>query len=289
MILVRWLSYLPFWFWYGVADIIYFLAYRVFGYRQAVVADNIKKAFPEKSEEEIKQIIKGFYHNLADIMVESVKAFTITEKEFVKRVHMDDQVGMNTYGQEQGGYIVVASHQANWEWGQLSCSLQCHDIAFLGIYKKLKNKSIGEAMLKMRSKFGTVPVELEDTVKVIRDHKGPIIVGLIADQSPQVRKNDLRLPFFGREVPFYKGPMQLARLFQYGVVYVDVKRLKRGHYQVTATELAQPPYTDTEQEVMVPYVKKLESVIRERPQEYLWSHRRWKHATVNVDNTAQAN
>ena len=282
MFLIKWVSLLPFWFWYGVSDIMFFFVYYVFGYRKDVVRSNIELAFPDKSPKEVKAIMREFYRNLMDVIVETIKGFTITEANLRKRVTVEGGQDLYKYVEQYPGVVCMGSHHTNWEYMQLRFS-STYKFPLLGVYKELSNQSVEKLMVDMRSKFGSIPVEIQDALSVVRVQKNFFAIGLISDQSPQVRKKTLWMEFFGKSVPVYQGPMVLARLFKLPVVFIHMRRVKRGHYQMYLEPIAQPPYTNVEEQIMAKYINILETEIREDPAGYLWSHKRWKHALPEVE------
>jgi KDO2-lipid IV(A) lauroyltransferase len=282
MFLIKWVSLLPFWFWYGVSDIMFVLVYYVFGYRKDVVRSNIELAFPDKSPKEVKTIMRQFYCNLMDVMVETIKGITVSEANLRKRITVQGGQDLYKYVEQYPGVVCMGSHHTNWEYMQLRFSAT-YKFPLLGVYKKLSNQSVEKLMVDMRSKFGSIPVEIQDALSVVRAQKNFFAIGLISDQSPQVRKKTLWMEFFGKSVPVYQGPMVLARLFKLPVVFIHMRRIKRGHYQMYLEPIAQPPYTNVEEQIMAKYINILETEIREDPAGYLWSHKRWKHALPEVD------
>ena len=277
MIFVRLVSRLPFWFWYGVSDIMFVLIYYVFGYRTQVVADNLAHAFPELTASDRKKIVRGFCHNFTDVIVETIKAITISKKEIRRRVKVINPELVLACRKDYTGVILMGSHNTNWEYMQLGVSA-AFTFQLLGVYKKLNNKKIDALMGTMRGKFGSIPVEMEDSIAAVKNMNEFSAIGLIADQSPQLRKKNLFMKFFGRSVPVYRGPVLMARLFNLPALYISMKRIKRGFYELSFKEIAFPPYQQPEEEIMRKYIRILEEEIREQPEAYLWSHNRWKHA-----------
>jgi KDO2-lipid IV(A) lauroyltransferase len=277
MLLVKLLARLPFWFWYGLSDFSFVLVYYIIGYRKQVVAANLKLAFPEMNEQARKTVIKGFYKNLMDIVVETIKSFALSKEEVKQRAKIVNPELFEHYKQRYRGVILMASHHTNWEYMHLGVTAE-YDFPLLGVYKKLNNKKVDILMTESRTKFGATAVEIQDTLKVIRQTNEFFAVGLIADQSPQPRKKNLQMEFFGRTVPFYPGPVHIARLFEMPVFFVHIKRVRRGYYELELEFIAEPPFDNPAAEIMGKYIQLLEDDIRKQPENYLWSHKRWKHA-----------
>ena len=260
----------------------FFLVYYVFGYRKQVVTDNLAHAFPELTDSDRKKIRHGFYRNFTDVIVETIKAITISKEEILRRVKVVNPEFVADFQKNYSGVILMGSHNTNWEYMPLSASA-VFTIPLLGAYKKLKNKKVGTLMNGMRTRFGLIPVAMEESIATVRNLDEFSAFGLIADQSPQQRKKNLFLEFFGRTVPFYRGPVFMAKIFDLPVLYASMKRIKRGFYELNFEEIASPPYQHPEEEIMKKFIRLLEAEIREQPDGYLWSHKRWKHASIPIE------
>ena len=85
-------SKLPWPILYGIGNIMYWLVFRIIGYRKDIVINNLKNSFPEKSNSEIQQISNNFFRFLADMFMESIKAITMNEKDWLhgfKTINID--------------------------------------------------------------------------------------------------------------------------------------------------------------------------------------------------------
>ncbi|GAB4335492.1 MAG: lysophospholipid acyltransferase family protein [Flammeovirgaceae bacterium] len=262
---------------YFFSDIIAFVVSQVIRYRRKVIYNNLKIAFPDKSEKELKEIMQKFYQNFADIVVESLKSISITEEEMRKRVSAKGVEIMENYYAQKKSIIALASHQANWEWLLLGGCLQLSS-PIDAVYKPLANKLFDDLMLKIRSKFGGRPIAMKQIFREIIRRKGEIrTFALVSDQSPASWEAKIWKPFFGKETPFFVGPQKIAQATQYPVVFAGIRRLKRGYYEIEFSPLAEPPYSSDGWEVIEKFSQKTEQYIRENPSEWLWSHKRWKH------------
>ena len=149
------LSLLPFPVLYFFSDGIYFFLYYVFGYRKAIVKSNIKIAFPEKSEKEIRKIRKQFYHNLTDTFVEIIKLISMSNRTFEKRCKGDFTVIEELI--KKGKNIQLhAGHQFNWEFGSLFMSKVIKSVPTYAVYMPIKNTAVDRLFLKIREKYGTL-------------------------------------------------------------------------------------------------------------------------------------
>ncbi|MEZ7856394.1 MAG: lysophospholipid acyltransferase family protein, partial [Polaribacter sp.] len=225
------LSRLPMRILYMKSDFFYFLIYYVFRYRKQVVLDNLKLAFPEKPEVELLRIRKKFFKHLMDLMVESVKAFSISEKEILKRYTYSNPELVNKYAAEGRSIALMGAHQSNWEW---SISLpKVLNIDMYGAYTKLNNTYYEKAVRDSREKFGVIGYKTSEMVRGMQKRfsakqQGAYI--LLSDQSPQLHKTYYWRKFFNIKVPIHTGAEMLSKRFDLVVINYVTKRVKRGYY-----------------------------------------------------------
>ncbi len=249
--------------------------YKLLKYRLNVVRDNLSKSFPEKSHEELRRIERLSYRNLSQITVESLKAFTMSKKQIFARHKVINEKDMSYVYKDHGGVIALPNHYGNWEWGALSCmQLQWHGVA---LYKPLSNKYLDNYLRKNRSRLGTELVSIYDTARtfILNKDKGKNYV-MASDQSPSNSKKSYWINFLGRETAFLHGPEVYAKKYNYPAVFVDIQRVKRGYYELELSVLAENPKELPDGEVTKRLANKLEKVIRKKPEDWLWTHKRWK-------------
>jgi len=279
----------PFWLLYLKSSFLYFVLYHLVGYRKSVVIDNLTKCFPDKSEKEIMQLAKRFYkENLSDIFVEGLKGFTMTEKHFKTRYKVLNPEILDKYFNQGQDVLAIATHYGNWEWGiQVFNNQVKHQAAAL--YKPLTNKYIEEYSKSLREKSGIHLVSIRDTLEYFQKKKDkPVIYIMAADQFPGGKALDkaVTVNFLGRETLCLHGPESYARYNKLPTFFFDVKRVKRGHYTLEIKLLADKPYELEKGELTKRYMKNLEQAIYREPQNWLWSHKRWKNENFKKeDNT----
>lgn len=244
-------------------------------YRIAVVRDNLKKSFPNKSDDELRRIEKLSYVNICDITVESLKAFTMSKEEIIKRHKVINEEVLYHLYDTHGGIIALPNHYGNWEWGALSCmQLRWPGVVF---YKPLANKHLDKYVRKNRSRLGSDLRSIYHTARVFietKDKKNNYVMA--ADQSPSNSKKSYWVDFLGRKTAFLHGPEVYAHKYNYPTVFVDIQRVKRGFYELELTVLADNTKELKDGEVTARLAAKLEEVIKKKPENWLWSHRRWK-------------
>ena len=269
------ISLLPFFILYRVSDFIFFVLYYLIGYRKQIVSDNLNIAFPEKTAEEKQNIAKNFYRNLTDNFIETIKLISISEKEFIKRaaINFDDAKKLV----DKGLNIQFHSgHQMNWEYASLAISRSL-TIPWLAVYMLLKPQSIERLFLKIRGRFGAVMIEKAKYQTMMPQLiKKQYALGLIADQNPGFAKNAYWLNFFNKPAPFIIGPEKGAMRNKTAVVFVNMIKLKRGYYHFDCKVITEDGSNFSSGQLTRNYRNFLEEGIRQHPDNYLWSHRRWK-------------
>ncbi len=269
------LSLLPFFILYFISDCTSFLLANVFKYRRVVVLNNLKIAFPEKTEEERQAIARQFYKYFADTFIETLKFISISKKQLLKRSKGSFEM-INELIDKGYNINLMAGHQFNWEFANLLYAFNLK-IPFVGIYSPITNKIIGRIFFDMRSRYGTIMVSASDFKNERNDvFKKQYMLALGADQNPGSPLHSYWLNFFGRPVPFVKGPEKGARLNNAAVIFVGFKRVKRGHYEFEAHLLTEQGGQTGVGQLTNMYRDILEKTIREDPANYLWSHRRFK-------------
>ncbi len=277
--LIYLVSILPFPLLYGFSDFIYFILYYLMGYRKKIVWENLKNSFPEKTDAEIFVLRKKFYHYLCDLFIESFKTLTIREKTMLKHCAIKKSAGelLDQLYAENRNIILVMGHFGNWEWAGNTFSLTRKHQLYV-IYHPLKNKYYNKLIIDMRLRFGTKLIKMQDTMRdMLALREGPrSATAFISDQTPHPDRAHW-MNFLNQDTPVFTGTEKFSKKLNYPVVYVSVKRLKRGYYEIDCELLFKEPKGIPENEITERHTKRLEEDIRALPFTWLWSHRRWKH------------
>ena len=278
------IAYLPIQLLYGLADFIYFVLYRVIGYRKKVVEANLRKSFPSKSSEEIKLLTKKFYHHLADVFMEAVLNLRLSEKKLFERYKCRNAEVLKPYYDEGKSVILMSSHYNNWEY--MITSLE-HQLPFhgVGVGKELSDKVLDKHLTKYRTRYGTEVVFASNVRNVFdyyHKHSVPVAYMMLSDQSPNNINKCWWTMFLNQETGFIFGAEYFAKKYNCPVFYYDVEKVKRGYYEVTFYPINDNPNNESYGAITEKYVKLLEQTINERPEFWLWSHKRWKHKKPNT-------
>ena len=271
------ISLLPLWVFYRLSDGLYYLVYHVVRYRRRVVYANLRSSFPEKSEAEIKRIAKDFYSFFCDYIVETIKFFSMGEKNIRKRMKFEGLGQVKEDFANGRSVSVYLGHYCNWEW---ISSLGLHLDEQCGqIYHPLENATLDRLFLYMRGRFKAQSIKMDDTFLTILKWKKEgrkNIVGYIADQVPGYNNIHYWADFLHHDTPVFTGAERISKIMDTAVYYIDVERPRRGYYVARFIKIADslnehPVFFATEQ-----YFRLLEQNIQRAPQYWLWSHKRWK-------------
>ncbi len=276
--LVWLLHLLPEWFLFRISDLLYFLMCHVVGYRKKVVVDNIKKAFPEFDKAQIRSVTRKFYHHFSDLILESGVCHFYTESKALKRITYRNPELLNELYASGKLVMAVTGHYGNWEY--LNTLALASDYPVAAIYKPLNIKQIDRMIKRNRTRFGVMVSPMEKIArKLIKHHNenDPVMTIFLADQRPLIRNIHYWTKFMGLDTPLYLGTEKLARKLDAAVVFLKILKVKRGRYEVEIELICENPNELAPYEITNRHVQILEKLIREQPEYWLWSHKRWKH------------
>jgi len=263
---------------YLLSDFLYLILYYFPSYRRKVVETNLRNAFPEKSEKERKAIERKFYKHLADMFIETFKVRSLSRKEIEKRFTYTGLEIVNRLYDEKRDIIAVLGHYNNWELSVLMGE-KMKSKAFV-IYKPLRNKNFDRLINSHRTRFGLGITPMSMVIKeILRSRKDNIntISMFLADQSPPRNEIQYWTSFLNQETAVYTGAEKIARKYNMAVVFFHIRKIKRGYYNMEVEELIKHPEDLPENMITEAHVRRLEEIIREKPEYWVWSHRRWKH------------
>ncbi len=275
------LSCLPLRLLYLLSDFLGFMLYHVIGYRRKVVGKNIRDSFPNLSDQECKQIERQFYRHFCDLLIESLKYFSMSEKEVKKRLQFKGiELIEESYNNGRSCGIFLG-HYGNFEWTSSMPLWVDHDrCQCVQFYRRLDNKVLNKILEHQRNRWGSINVPANESIRYLaRYHKEgkPFIIGFAADQTPWWRDIHYWTNFLNHpETPVFTGAERIMKKFDMDVYYLDITRVKRGRYiaeykRLTTTPKECPEFWITEQ-----YTRMMEATINRAPAYWLWSHNRWK-------------
>ncbi len=274
-------SILPFRAVYALSDFLFFIFKNIFKYRKKVIENNLRNSFPEKSEVEIQFLIDGAYKNLCDVTVEGIKGLSMSEKTFRERYKIINPEITTADFEAQRSIVLVGGHYCNWEWGVVSWSIWFQH-KMIGIYKPLSNKKVEKYLNRKRSFLGMNLAATYETRRILEENKSNTCVYvLMGDQSPSNMKTTHWLTFLGQDTAWLHGVGTIANASNFPIYYLDTQRIRRGFYESELSLLISNPSGFSPEEISKIYAEKLEKIIEKKPEDWLWSHKRWKHKFVN--------
>lgn len=277
ILILKGIALFPFPVIYAISDIFFVLVYYLIGYRKKVVLTNLQNAFPEKSAAEHLLIAKKYYRHFADLTLETIKMWGMTKKDFRKRMIVTNPELVNDLYDKGKSVVVLTMHYNNWEWSTSFPLFLQHKI--FGVYKPLNNKLFDQFMNKMRGKPGVHMIPNASVLRqVLKSEKlnEKVFTWLAGDQTPLPSQN-FWFRFMNQDALFYPGPAFISKKFKHPVVFQRLEKIGRGRYRTSFEMLFENPEKHSAEEIMGAYIKKMEELIAENPEFYLWSHRRWKH------------
>ncbi|HEY4194906.1 MAG TPA: lysophospholipid acyltransferase family protein [Mucilaginibacter sp.] len=278
------LSLLPFWFLYIISDILFVIVYYLVGYRRKVVQQNLQNAFPEKTIQERHDIERKFFRYFADLIVETIKSISISPKELSKRIRATNPELVKKLLNIDKKIVAVAGHYGNWELLALEITA-ITDKKFMIVYKPLSNTVFDRFFIKTRSRFRGIPVAMKMVLRKMVELKNePFITVLLGDQTPVRHESTYFTTFLNQPTAVFLGLEKMAKSFDCLVYFCEVRRVKRGYYTYTAVSLVDDATKTAPHEITKAHVQYLEKVIREEPQYWLWSHRRWKFKPEDIEH-----
>lgn len=276
------ISVLPFPLLYILSRFAYFLAYYVVGYRKKVVRENLEKSFPEKSKEELKKIEKKFYRHFGDFILEMIKSLTVSEKEILKRCTITNPEVPQKFYDKGKSVIVMCGHYNNWEYYAKALEQQVPHQT-MAAYMPLNDTFFNNKLLKSRQKFGLKMHSMKNLMRFFTNSKNELTLSvLLNDQAPANPQKAYWNTFLNQETPWLIGPEKIAKKYDIPVLFGCIRKSKRGHYKVTFEIISENPTQEKEGAITEKHTQLMEKIIKEAPEYWLWSHRRWKHKKESV-------
>ncbi|NDW10670.1 acetyltransferase [Dysgonomonas sp. 520] len=271
---------LPFRLLYILSDILYLFVYKIFGYRLKVVRENLKNSFPDKTDKQLAQIEKDFYHNFCDYFVETIKLLHISNEEMQKRFVFKNIDLVKDLMKDGNSALMYLGHYGNWEWVPSITLLMGNDVMTGDIYRPLKNKAVDDIFLKIRSRFGAVNIPKNNTLRAIvrmRQSGKKVLIGFMSDQTPSKGNIHYWTKFMNQDTAVFTGVERIAKTTGFSVVYLDVKKISRGRYEGECRLISEKPKEEPENVITEKYIRAMEETILRNPAYWLWTHKRWKY------------
>lgn len=269
---------LPYKIQFLVADVVRFILHKLVRYRVSVVRENLKNAFPEKTEQQLRLVEKMFYNHLSDVFLETLSMASVSRKQIALRMEYTniDQVEGQTQGRS---WIGALAHYGSWEY-TINFAMRTKHDAVLAVYRPLADKGVDKYYTKTRSRFGVTPVPMNDITRELikrRQAGSNVVVALIADQTPPRADSKEWMTFLNQDTQFFMGMEKMALRMGMPVYFMNLDKVRRGYYKASFELIYDGQEAVEPNEITRRYAARLEQMIRRRPELWMWSHRRWKH------------
>ena len=274
---IYFLALLPFRLMYIFSDFLSFVLYRIIGYRKQVVRANLIRTGFGDDPAQCFAIEKAVYKHFCDLYLETFKSLTLSKSQIQKRFVVNNTSLIQDFALQGKSVIMMCGHYASYEW-LLSMGYYSDHTAY-GIYAPLANPYFNKLVIKARRRFGAFLIPRRETVSSIKKHAENnhlALYGFASDQSPKIKRKTYFRSFFGIEVPVFTGAERIAKEHDIPVLMAKVRRVKRGFYETEIIVLSKNPKEVKDFEITDQFTEELESLIKEDPSHYLWTHNRFK-------------
>lgn len=281
------ISKLPWRLFYAFSTCTYIMVYYIIRYRRKTVIENLQLVFPEKSKKEIQDISKSFYKHMCDMFLEMTKSLSISREELIKRYKVVNLDEFHEFERKNKSIITLMGHYGSFEWSNAVDLVSLNPC--VGIYKQIENKYFDRLAHRIRGRFDSRLIPSHKVARqIIKDKQEGAVCGygMISDQSPKISNAKYWTDFMGVKVPIFLGGEFLAQRLDVIVLYLHVEKVKRGHYEVKFIPISENSKEEEPYFIIKKYLQLLEDQIREKPQYYLWTHKRWKHRNSQIPEGA---
>lgn len=270
---------------YLFSKLSFLLVYYLVRYRRDIVSDNLLHAFPDKTPRERQRIEKDYYQFICDNFVEVMHSPSMSKEQLLERIEFTNLEVIQPYLDAEQSMQFLSIHQGNWEWVLQILSSKL-GLPVDAVYKPLHSELFEEIVLENRSRFGSHLIPSKNAMKeLLRKRREFRAFIMTAEQAPIRRDKKYWQVFFNRPSSFYLGPQKIAELTKYPVFYLKVHRREQGYYQLSFELIAEPPFEKNSFDVLDAYIERIEQAIREQPETWLWSNRKWRKKPCIDDNS----
>ena len=252
-------------------------------YRVAVARENLARSLPGLGAAVRARILRLHYQRLAEVLFELPWLTRATHAQLAERLPI---AGMEAVQAELAAgrpVLLLTAHLSNWEWLLQAVAAQLA-VPFIAAYKPPHSEGADRQMLALRSRFGAKMVPAKRLLRELARQRGrPHVVGMVADQMPTSSAGRVWLPFLGRDTAFFPGPAEIARIGGYRSFVMAQRRIAPGRYVADVEPLAEAGEQLDVAAYTARYADRLAQLVRAHPEEWAWTHRRWKLERPAVD------
>lgn len=282
--LLHGLALLPLCVLYRLSDFIRIIFQHVIKYRRRIIRENLDNVFADKTQEERRKIEAGFYRQLCDDIVETVKILHISDKEMRRRVIVRNANLVEEIGDRNHPVFLLLAHYGNWEWVQEITKHYTHPEVGGELYRPIRDEVMDRIMTRIRSRWNTILVPYNTafrTILKLRNDHGAFVMAYISDQRPFGLVHKHWTTFLGQKTCYATGAEEMGSRVEAEYLYIDIEKPKRGHYIITFRKI-EPTQASEDYPVTKEYLRMLETTIRRQPELWLWSHRRWLNWGIDI-------
>lgn len=262
---------------YVLTDVLFIIIYHFWRFRRELSLSNLQRSFPDKAPDQLARIARDSYRNACDMIAEVLKGATMPEEALRQRMQFRNIELLEPYIKSSQPVVLLASHHCNWEWLLLASCLKLN-VGVDAVYKPLRVAAIDRFMFATRSRFGGNPIAVKDFLAEVLKRRGAArVFALVADQTPPREEEKHWTRFLGQDTAFFVGADKIARITRSPVIFVGIRRIRRGFYEATLQLLAEPPYTGNGTAIIERYARAAEAHITHYPGDWLWMYRKWKY------------
>ncbi len=275
---LRALARLPLGALYVFGALLSLLLRYVLRYRVRIARNNLRGSFPEFDARRIDAVLNSYYWRLGEIVAECIKLASLSAEELRRRVHFTNIELVQDELAAGRSVILLAAHLGNWEW-QLQGIVAHSSTPVDAAYKPLHGAAADRLLLQLRSRLGARMIPAKKLVRAVARARNQVhMVALMADQIPSSSAGRHWVQFLGRATAFYPGPGEIARMTGYATVFAGMRRVHRGHYEISFERVLGAGEQLEPEAFTARYAQLLEAQIRLDPANWVWTHRRWKLA-----------
>jgi len=275
-IIIKLIAALPLPVLYSFSRPLYVLLFYIIRFKRDIAKNNIYNSFPTLDPEEKYKLLKAHYKNYSEVVFEIIKSFNMKPEEILEHVEFENTEEIEKHLQQEQTVLLTLAHQSNLEWAILAVN-QKLNFPLENIYKPLHKQWANELTIEESERFNITLMPAKTCVtELIKRTKQTRIVAITPDQAPRRRDDAYWTTFLNQQTPFYLGLEKIATLFKYPVFFLQFERIKRGQYKAKFKLLCAPPYEKDSNVVLKEYVSAVEEQIHKQPQDWLWTHKRWK-------------
>jgi KDO2-lipid IV(A) lauroyltransferase len=274
--MLKFLSRLPLWALYAVSTFLYVLAYYIVRHREHVISEQLAKVFPAMSAAERAVIHHKYLKNFCDVLVEVLKSLSMNSEQMIARVRIENIGAARRYLESGKSVMMVTSHLCNWEWLLQGVALQL-GYPLDAAYKPLHDQWAERLMLSVRTRFGARLIPAKELLADFLSRRGVVrALAMNADQAPVSTDKRYWTRFLGQDTAFYIGAEQIARATRLPLLYLVMRRVRRGYYEAEIKELWDGRESIEPNAITERYARACEADVLKSPADWLWSYRRWR-------------